>query len=194
MALKPTALDDLAQLVLACVCAALDETAAKVDGQPGCPDCRTCVVAGAPAWDDCDSPCDGGSGGQLTVNISRMYPTTNFPTEDREVRGLRTCTPPPLTAVDVVVTLLRCVPTTDEGGCAPTCGELAEAARVIHIDAVTVYNAMLCCFPTTGTRRRGQRYVLGQSRILDPQGGCGGIEQRITVALDGCGCPTEPPP
>lgn len=80
----------------------------------------------------------------------------------------------------------------DEGGCPPTCEEEAEAARVLHVDAVTVYNALLCCLPQTGTGRRGRRFVLGPQRTVGPAGGCVGIEQRVTVALPGCGkCPGE---
>lgn len=197
MALTSLALHDLAESVLACVCAALDATAAEVEGQPGCPDCRSCVVAGTPAWDGCDDPCsETEAGGQLSVNVARIYPTTNFPTEDREVRGIRGCTPPPITAVELVVTLLRCAPTLTEQGCPPSCEDLAASARAVHVDAVTIYNAMLCCLPGTApNRRRGRKFVLGASRIIGPEGGCVGVEQRVTVALDGCAkCPDEESP
>ncbi|MDX2813445.1 hypothetical protein PV410_12910 [Streptomyces sp. PA03-5A] len=193
MALSPLAVHDLAESVLACVCAALEATAAEIDGQPGCP-CRACVVPGAAAWDSCDDPCgqEQGAGGQLTVNVARIYPSTTFPTEDRDVRGIRGCTPPPITAVDLVITLLRCAPGPDEGGCPPTCEDLAATARILHVDQVSVYNALLCCLPGTDpTRRRGRKYVLGPSRTVGPEGGCVGIEQRVTVALSGCKCPAE---
>ncbi|MDX2643482.1 hypothetical protein PV341_07815 [Streptomyces sp. PA03-1a] len=192
MALTPLALHDLAESVLACVCAALETTAAEIEGQPGCPDCGACVVPGSPAWDRCDDPCsEATTGGQLSVNVARIYPSTTFPAEDREVRGLRGCTPPPTTAVELVVTLLRCAPTLHENGCPPSCDELADAARILHIDQVTVYNAMLCCLPGTEPgRRRGRKFVLGASRTVGPEGGCVGFEQRVTVALPGCSpCP-----
>ncbi|MBB6344358.1 hypothetical protein ACWGH8_34640 [Nonomuraea muscovyensis] len=89
------------------------------------------------------------------------------------------------------MTLLRCAPPVDERGCPPTCDELEAAARMVHVDAVTVYNAIQCCLPTTAGPR-GRRFVLGQQRILDPQGGCVGIEQRVIVALPGCApCPRD---
>lgn len=192
MPLHPLAVHDLAQSVLGCVCAALEDTAAKVDGQPGCPSCRTCVVPGLPAWDGCEDPCTGDVGGQLTVHIPRLYPSTTFPQEDREVRGARSCTPPPVTAVEVVVTLLRCAPLPTEQGCPPSCNELEAAARVLHVDALTVYNALLCCLTGSSNGRRGRKFVLGPQRILGPEGGCVGVEQRATVALPGCApCPGD---
>ncbi|TDC23419.1 hypothetical protein E1265_12845 [Streptomyces sp. 8K308] len=192
MALTPFAVHDLAEAVLGCVCAALDQAAAEIDGQPGCPDCRACVVPGAPAWDGCDDPCsDQRAGGQLTVNIARLYPSgINFPAENRDVQGARGCIPPPVTAVELVITLLRCAPMPDETGCPPRCTDLNAAARILHVDAVTVYNALLCCLPATGGGRRGRRFVLGTQRTVGPEGGCVGIEQRVTVALPGCSkCP-----
>ncbi|UQA95612.1 hypothetical protein [Streptomyces halobius] len=186
MPLTPLALHDLTEAVLGCVCAALQATAEEVDGQPACP-CRACVVPGAVAWDSCGDPCSGsGDGGQLSVNVVRLNPTNPFPNEDRTVQGARNCQPPTTTAVEIAVTLLRCAPTVDEQGCPPTCQELEQAARIVHVDAVTVFNALYCCLPGTGGGRRGRKFVMGQQRTLGPEGGCVGVEQRVTVALPGC--------
>ncbi|WP_329173336.1 hypothetical protein [Streptomyces sp. NBC_01477] len=76
----------------------------------------------------------------------------------------------------------------------PTCGELAAAAQVAHVDATSVLTALMCCLPTTGTRRRGPQFVIGRGRVLEPQGGCMGVEQALTVAVPSCGCPTEESP
>ncbi|MFZ3595036.1 hypothetical protein [Streptomyces sp. BH104] len=194
MPLSPLDLHDLTESVLGCVCAALQDAADEVAGQPGCP-CRTCVVPGNVAWDWCDDPCGTtkGPGGQLSVNVVRMWPSdvTSFPAENRTVMGTRHCTPPPLTAAELAVTVLRCAPTPDEQGCPPTCDELDAAARITHIDAVTVYNSLYCCLPGTSARRRGRQFVVGQQRLVGPEGGCVGVEQRVTVALPGCApCPT----
>lgn len=195
MALTPLAIHDLTEAVLGCVCAALDLTAAEVDGQPGCPACQACVVPGQPAWDSCDDPCGKeGSGGQLSVSVARIYPSTDadFPAEARMVQGVRGCVPPTVTALELVITLLRCAPTFSETGCPPTCTELSAAAQALHVDMVTVYNALLCCLPGTEQRRRGRRFVMGVQRTVGPEGGCVGLEQRVTVALPGCGqCPGE---
>ncbi|WP_413808112.1 hypothetical protein [Streptomyces sp. OE57] len=195
MPLTPYSVHDLAEAVLGCVCAALDAVAEDVPGQPGCP-CRACVVPGVVAWDGC-GPEDcgpGGEPGQLTVSASRLFPAgQNFPAEDRTVQGVRGCQVAPFTALELVITLLRCAPVMDEGGCPPTCEEQTEAARVLHVDMSTVYSALWCCLPELGPNpRRPYRFVMGAQRVIGPEGGCVGLEQRVTVALPGCGkCPGE---
>ncbi|MFF4292085.1 hypothetical protein ACFY0N_00340 [Streptomyces vinaceus] len=188
MAVKPLAVHDLAEDVLACVCVALDQAAVDVPDQPGCPECRSCLVPGQVAFDSCEDPCGPTpqTGGQLSVSIARVFPSTSFPNEDREVRGLRGCTPPTLLAVELVVTLLRCAPGPTDEGCPPTCDELTAAARILSVDLVTVYNALLCCLPDTAPTPRGRRYVIGASKTIGPEGGCVGLEQRVTVGLYGC--------
>ncbi|WP_369387925.1 hypothetical protein AB5J72_10175 [Streptomyces sp. CG1] len=194
MALTAYAVHDLAEAVLGCVCAALDATAEDVERQPGCPG-RACVVPGAAAWDSCDDPCGSsdGAGGQLTVNVARVYPSNlnSFPSQEQPVLGVHGCTPPSITAVELVITLLRCAPTMSEDGCPPSCEELSSASRILHVDTVTVGNALLCCLPQTGTGRRGRKFVIGGQRTIGPEGGCVGLEQRVIVALPGCGCPDE---
>ncbi|MEW2568308.1 hypothetical protein [Streptomyces sp. NPDC047070] len=195
MALSLTAVQDVTEAVLGCVCQALQVTATQIDGQPGCP-CRVCVVPGQPAWDSCEDPCNSSPEdvvGQLSVSVLRMYPSSLkvFPGEERQVLGVKDCTLSQLTAVELLVTLLRCAPGPTEDACPPSCEDLATAARVLHTDMTTVYNALLCCFPSTSLRRRGQLFTVGQQRTVGPQGGCVGLEQRITVALNGCKCPEE---
>ncbi|MFF4385621.1 hypothetical protein ACFY0G_02325 [Streptomyces sp. NPDC001552] len=198
MAVRPLMVHDLAEDVLSCVCVALDQAAADVPGQPGCPDCRTCLVPGTPAWDTCEDPCGTTppkAGGQLTVNVLRTYPSTTFPQEDREIRGLKNCPPPTLLAVVLAVTLLRCAPGPTEDGCPPTCEELNQASRVLHVDLATVYNALLCCLPETTPVPRRRRWVLGESRVIGPEGGCVGLEQRVTIGIHACyPCPTGESP
>lgn len=194
MALRRTAVHDLTQAVLGCVCEALQATAVEVEGQPGCP-CRACVVPGQPAWDNCGNPCDQEDevGGQLSVSVVRLYPSSlaQFPAEDRQVLGTKTCVLPQLIAVEVLVTLLRCAPGPSEDGCPPTCEELALAAQILHTDMTTVHNALMCCVPATSSRRRGQIFIVGQQKTVGPQGDCVGLEQRLTVGLPACPCPEE---
>lgn len=188
MALSPLVIHETAELLLACVCAELAVTAARVEGQPGCP-CRSCVVPGTPAWDDCAGDCvHAETPGQLTVHFAGMVSTSNFPTETRDVIGSRNCAPIQ-SAADFVITLLRCAPTYDQQGCPPSCEDLAAAARVLAVDAASVWNALQCCFPSTSDARRGQKFLLGQQRTVGPEGQCVGIEQRVTVALPSCRCP-----
>jgi hypothetical protein len=192
VALTSLTLHDLAEAVLGCVCAQLEAVAATVPDQPGCP-ARACVVPGTPAWDTCDAPCDGdGAPGQLTVSVAQFYPSTAFPAVDREVREMRSCPPPSMTTAELVITLLRCAPMPSEGGCPPSCEELSASSRILHTDAVTVYNSLLCCLPHVGGGQRGPKFVIEVQRIIRPEGGCVGVEQRVTVALPGCGpCPDE---
>ncbi len=65
----------------------------------------------------------------------------------------------------------------------------------LHADMLAVQSAVLCCYSATDTTRRGgRRFVLGQSRTLGSQGGCTGLEQRVTVSLDDCvPCPLVEP-
>lgn len=195
MALSELAIHELTETVLGCVCSTLEATALAVEGQPGCPDCRTCVVPGKVAWDGCEDPCTGDTGGQLSVHVVRIYQSTldDFPDLPRLVQGLRGCDDRnQVTAVELHVTLLRCAPGPSELGCPPSCEELAAAAKVLHVDMVSVHNALLCCFPEAdNTRRRGRRFSLGQGKVVGPEGGCVGLEQRITVALPSCACPED---
>jgi hypothetical protein len=196
MALKTTGIQDIAEAVLACVCVTLDQVAAANPDQPGCPTCRSCVVAGQVAWDDCSNPCgsEEGVGGQLTVSVGRWFLSTNFPAEDRTVLGQRTCVLPPSLSVEIIVTLLRCAPEGDTEGCPPTCAELTEAARIAHTDLTSIINALFCCLPGTTGTRQGQRFVLGAGKMLGPDGGCVGVEQRLTVEVKNCfTCPEEAP-
>ncbi|MDI9829684.1 hypothetical protein [Streptomyces sp. KAU_LT] len=197
MALRLNAVQDAAEAVLGCVCAALQDAGAEVDGQPGCP-CRSCVVPGIVAWDSCEDPCGqvpaDAAGGQLTVSVLRLYSSTDFPAVDRApatgTRGKLTCQVPASAAVELLITLLRCAPTVDGNACPPSCEELGEAARILHTDMVVVRNALECCLPSSSDHRRGRVVFIGEGRTVGPEGGCVGLEQRVTVALPGCACPT----
>jgi hypothetical protein len=207
VALRHGAIQEAADAVLGCVCAALQETAEEIEGQPGCP-CRSCIVPGTPAWDSCDDPCnqtpDGAAGGQLTVNVVRLYSSSDFPNPDRgngdraassaHPMAGRRCAPPVPAAVELKVTLLRCAPTSDASGCPPTCDALGEAAEILHTDMTTVYNALLCCLPTTSTRRKGRQSSLGQMRTIGPEGMCVGLEVPVIIALPACSCPSGESP
>lgn len=198
MALGILAVDAAASSLLACVCTALSRLPTEVPGLAGCP-CRTCVVPGLVAADGCDEGCGtlpaGTYPGQLTVSVIRLYSSdrSGFPREVQAVRDLRECVPPQTTAVELAVTLFRCVPGMTDDGCPPTCEQLSASAMQLHADMLAIQQAVLCCYAGTDTTRpRGRRYVLGQSRPIGPSGDCVGIEQRVTVALDDClPCPPE---
>lgn len=191
-AMSITAIDTAAQDLLQCICQALSGLPAEVPGLDGCP-CRSCVVPGAVAADGCDEGCaalpPGQYPGQLTVSVVRLFTSdrTSFPREVTTVRDNRGCTPQITTAVEMAVTVFRCTPLPSDQGCPPSCEALAASALQLHADMLAVQRGILCCYSDTDPDvRGGRRYVMGQSRALGPQGGCVGLEQRITVALDGC--------
>jgi hypothetical protein len=138
--------------------------------------------------------------GQLTVNVVRTYITTwdrfpqYAPSSPDSVRDLKQCVPP-VTAVDLAVTLWRCSPGPTPEGCPPSMTDLGGAAMQLHADILAIQQAVLCCFAGTDvTRRSGRRYTLGETATLGPQGGCVGLRTIVTVALDGCApcLPTVP--
>jgi hypothetical protein len=196
MALSILAVDAAASSLLSCVCAGLSRLPTEVPGLDGCP-CRSCVVPGTPAADNCGEGCErlpaGEFPGQLTVNVVRIYSSDrqNFPREVQTVRDLKDCPPPQTTAVELNITLYRCVPGSTNEGCPPTCEALSASAMQVHADLLAIQRAVLCCYAGTDTTRpRGRRYVLGASRVVGPQGDCVGIEQRVVTALDDClACP-----
>lgn len=159
---------DVAAELLACACAALEATTA------GCP-ARATVVAGEAAWDDC---CEG----QLTVSVPTIFPSTTFPDPDTRnaVCG------PPFTAFDVDVEIVRCAPTVNSSGRAPSVADLNASALIWHLDARAVWTGVLCCLHA---HRLEWNSVVRQQIALGPEGGCVGSRLTVTVGLTDCVCP-----
>lgn len=164
--MTPDLLVRLTQELLDCACSALEKTAC------GCP-CRAFVAAGAVAWDSC---CDGG---QLWVGIDRIFAYGNFPAP----AGVATCMPP--LAADLSIGVLRCAPTLNDQGEAPTAAQLTTSGAQVWEDAYAVITAIACCL---GEHARARPFVMGNQRPLGPAGACVGSELKVTVAL------TDPPP
>jgi hypothetical protein len=199
MALSMLAIHQAAQNLLDCCCTALAALPAEIPGLAGCP-CRVGVVPGAVAADGCDGGCNVQPGeypGQLTVNVVRIYASdpvqfpreagslTSSQTPGNGVRSLKNCAMPQVTAVELLVTLFRCVPGPTDDGCPPTMAELDASALQYHADMLAVQQGILCCYAgTDDTRRNGRRYVMGQTTTIGPSGGCVGFQTRVVVALD----------
>lgn len=148
--------------LLDCVCDALAS-----DATCGCP-CRVYVSAGPPAWDDC---CEG----QLTAWVENIFYHENFPN--------RQSTPAicgSMLAGDLVIQLLRCVPTVGDDGSVPPGPTLDNSARLIYQDMYIALNALTCCLSEA---RRNREYIIRDTRVVGPQGGCAGFEIRVTVQL-----------
>lgn len=188
MTYDPTIVDLLAHQVLNCVCAALDRTAEQVDGQPGCP-CRTGVVPGQPALVLCGTDCKDqpDQHGQLYVHIERTFRTRSFPAPDTGVIDCAATT----FAVELVITLMRCMPSWTSGT-PPTIDKLQAAATIEHTDMLTVLQAVQCCVPDDPLRRKKRRVALIEQRRKGPDGLNVGFETRIVADLNSpCGCPPE---
>lgn len=200
MAIGLLAVHQAAENLLTCVCTALDRLPTELPGLHGCP-CRTGVVAGAPAADNCGEGCgtlpDGQYPGQLTVNVVRTYVSTLPRYTNLEAVRLEdtNCGPGALTVVDLAVTLWRCAPGPTKEGCPPSMDDLGNAAMQLHADMLAITQAVTCCFPSTDTqRRKGRRYSLGQTLTLGPQGYCVGLQTTVTTALDGLAPPVPVTP
>lgn len=128
---------------------------------------RAYVAAGQVAWDDC---C-----GMLVVAPERIFRSVEFPIEaqDREL-----CYGGSLVA-QFVILLVRCVPTVDEMGRAPTSERLDAAYQSLLEDAAVVWNSVVCCdLPSEWERAAVSQTFLGAD------GGCVGVETRVMIGFD----------
>jgi hypothetical protein len=113
------------------------------------------------------------------VGVERLFAYNAFPAPAGPVN----CYPP--LAVDLVVGVLRCAPTVNDQGEAPTCEALGESSARVYEDAYAVATGILCCLVPDHKLRP---FVMGAQRPVGPAGGCAGTETRFTVAL------VDPPP
>jgi hypothetical protein len=125
--------DMLAELAT-CLCAQIVE-----DGSP-----ETCfcgVLAGETVIADYTGECaDGGPCGQAWVRLITAYPASGV--------GLLDETPGNCGSelgIDIEVGILRCFPSPDEDGSAPTADEMLAAAFQQHQDILTLHRAIYCC-------------------------------------------------
>lgn len=123
------------------------------------------VAAGATAWDSC---C-----GLLVAAPERTYRSPSFPIEGQSDDDCETA----MLVVDVLVLLLRCVPTIDDFGNAPKPAELSAAFNAIINDAAIVWNAV------TGELPEGWQRANVDQAFVGAEGGCIGVETRLTIGL-----------
>src|SRR5688500_5709375 len=121
----------MAQRLLECVA---QELAATPTGAPP----RMLVATGAEiAWDECEC-------GQLTVHMLRAYPSDQFPVI-KQVGPFTSCEAHH-TVVEYVITILRCVPGSQDDGTPPVPAHVTAAAEVDHMDRWAVRRGVVCCF------------------------------------------------
>ena len=123
------------------------------------------VAAGAVAWDSC---C-----GLLVAAPERIYRSAQFPIEGTTDYSCETG----FLVVNVVVLLLRCVPTIDDRGIAPTPAALGAANEAVLFDAAVIWNTVIGELPEGWQRANVEQTFVGAA------GGCVGVETRFAQGL-----------
>jgi hypothetical protein len=158
----------------------LHETVESVFSGSGRPAfCRSGLVHGEAAWDDC---CDCGidRDGQLWVRLVNMAPDPAFALPE-DGKCLM-----PFQAI-VAVGALRCVPTLDENGYPPTAAAEQESTIGINRDAALVRYAVDCVWAELPeTYDISYRWEGWQP--VGSEGGCGGGEHMFALVVDACVC------
>lgn len=161
--------------LLDCACDSL------VRSDYGCPD-RRCLVHGNEAEAvNCCEP-----GGQLTIALTRIYPSRSFPDPDP---GTPSNCEAPYVVVVYDVEVLRCVPVGDVER-APSCEQLDDAAAKQWSDMIAVRTGLACCLvddeASTNVIGPGYRWLFGDHLTLTSSGGCGGSRLTVNVGFPAC--------
>lgn len=177
----PTTLYDFAAELLETCVDALNTTAA------GAPD-RRFVSPGLPVIDCCP---------MLSVHVGAILEGQTSPASPPMVAGHRSSfVKQPIT--QMVITIVRCVPSGGGDNAAsyipPSAAQLDASAETLDIDAWVIVNYI------NWKQRAGDQFLGGCQALfmdpaipLDPQGGCGGWQIPVRVAIggyDAYGAPT----
>lgn len=154
-------LSELLDVTLACAVEAVDPIPGRVLLAPGA----------EVAWDSC---CDG----QLWVRVVSVQDASELTGVVRRADG--SC-PTSVWEVGLGVGVLRCSPSVDDRGRAPSASALSENAAQIAQDMLALSRALLCCAELP--RPRGLSWT-----PLGPEGGCAGGEWTFSVRLPACAC------
>lgn len=142
---------------------------------------RACLlVPGAIAADGCDC-------GQLALTITRIFPSSNFPTEATVDEASAACAPPILAAT-ITVSLFRCAPTVDDDLAPPLCDALLATAVSWDADVAAIRRALACHLAGLANNDLILGYVIGATTPVGPDGACIGADTTITIGLNNCGC------
>ena len=152
---------ELCEYVQSSILAALDDCGrgAVTTTYPG---------VGLIAWDDC---C-----GQLVVSPERIYRSDVFPSEATTDERCNAGT----IVVDILASLVRCVPVPGDTGRPPTASALSAAHKVILDDAGVVWSAVSAPLPV---ENEWERSSISQS-FAGGEGGCISIETRLTIGVE----------
>lgn len=164
----------MAQQLLEC---AAQQLAATPAGTPP----RVLVATGSEiAWDDCEC-------GQLSVHMLRAYPSDDFPII-KQVAPFTVCEAT-WTVVEYVVTILRCVPASQDDGTPPPAAAVTAAAEQDHLDRWAVRRGVVCCFKAmdeADPRRAKAPRLLQEQLAVGEDGMCAGSELHLFVGFLNC--------
>lgn len=132
------------------------------------------VVPGAIAWDACDC-------GLLAVSVGTIYPTEQFP-NPAQVRVSNACDAP-YEAAEIIMQVVRCVPTADDNLNPPTTAALDASAREILTDAHQMMRAVSLELCQMNRDREISDFLMRALTPQGPSGACGGNELRAVVSL-----------
>ena len=163
----PCDLYALAQELLSASEEALDTIPSLCPGLGGAPD-RLFVSPGQPQYDCCPD-------GQLTVHVAAVLSDPVQPLKNHTRANL----------VSFVVTILRCVPSTDESGGYPTVEEEEAAAEQVDADGWALWNHLFNLISAGELFTLCEKIQWNGLRSITPQGGCGGWILSITAQTEG---------
>lgn len=139
--------------------------------------CR--LVPGDIAWDQCDC-------GMFAQTITAPYPSNTFPTPASDQP--QTECGPLLIVYPVTAELVRCAPTVDDEGTAPTCAELETAARTLECDRQALRLGVTCALTDLRDTDRIIEFTVGEAASTGPQGGCVGVSLTYRIGVPNVCC------
>lgn len=122
------------------------------------------------AWDDC---CDG----QVAVRLISIYPTGNpYPALD----SIQNCGVTML-GLEIGVSVMRCSPSLNDDGSAPSPGLLSANASDLTADAITTLGVLTTELPSILDPMFAKSVKVGAWTPAGPLGGCAGGEWTVRV-------------
>jgi len=139
---------------------------------------RVCIYPGDVAWDECNC-------GMLALTTTRIYASARFPTLNAEL--IMDCGLPYMVA-SLEISMLRCIPSIQEGKRSPTCTQLGNATQIQYEDAFAVWQGTLCCLQAMKEHNFVQEFAIGVQSFIGPQGMCGGSMLAVDLGYLGPCC------
>lgn len=129
-----------------------------------------------PAWDDC---CKG----QLYLRVMEVFPSSPFPTFDTSQQGANLQCAIKMLDLHIGLGIIRCAATVADDTTPPTPEQVSADGVLMLNDMQTLLSVILCTVPTLP---RIQKVKLDRWIPQGVQGGCGGGEWGVHLAVDPC--------